>query len=159
MDREKALRRSVQIIDSQQFASLSTVDKDKYPVTRIVFNLRSGEDYPHVDRTIFNHANSFILYFGTNTSSDKVAQIKSNPRISAYFSDLETWEGVLLAGRAEFVEDLKIKSAVWDESWNRYYSKGLEDPDFCLIRLIPEKLEIYGQLSVHKFKGGELNGI
>ncbi|MBN2658613.1 MAG: pyridoxamine 5'-phosphate oxidase family protein [Spirochaetales bacterium] len=156
MTRKESLNRAEEIAGQQQFVNLSTIGPEGFPYSRLVFNLRSAAHYPHVDRILFDHENRFVMYFGTNASSRKVHQMENNPGISAYLTDLDTWEGVLLIGKAEFLDDRDMKERVWSDDWLKYYSHGVSDPDFSLVRLIPEVMEFYSQLTVYSFSGRDL---
>ncbi|GAH95277.1 unnamed protein product, partial [marine sediment metagenome] len=36
------------------------------------------------------------------------------------------------------VDDMKMNQKVWLDWWSRYYPKGLEDPDYTLLKLNPK---------------------
>ena len=38
------------------------------------------------------------------------------------------------------------QEALWLDWWDRYYLKGVEDPDYTIIRLIPKHLRHYHKL-------------
>ena len=39
-----------------------------------------------------------------------------------------------LIGNVEFIEERELKEAVWKESDRRFYSKGIDDPKFWLLK-------------------------
>ncbi|MFX1243187.1 MAG: pyridoxamine 5'-phosphate oxidase family protein, partial [Promethearchaeota archaeon] len=90
--------------------------------------------------------NEFEIYISTNTSSSKTDHIKKNPKICVYYCDPEDFKGVMFGGEVEVIEDMKIKEKIWLDWWTRYYFKGLEDPDYTLLRLKPKTAQFYYRL-------------
>jgi general stress protein 26 len=41
---------------------------------------------------------------------------------------------VTLIGNVEFVEERELQEAVWKESDRRFFSKGIDDPKFRLLK-------------------------
>ena len=95
------------------------------------------------------------MYFSNNTSSSKIEHIKENPKISVYFCDPQDFKGLMLGGEAEIVEDMDIKRQFWLDTSIRYYPKGLEDPDYTILRFNPRSAIFYYRLKQFKF---ELSG-
>lgn len=46
----------------------------------------------------------------------------------------------MLAGDIEIVDDQKIKHALWNEGWEKYYPNGPDDPDYSVLRLFPKNV-------------------
>jgi general stress protein 26 len=116
---------------------LTTVDEQGFPQTRCVFNLRCGDRFPGLQALFAGHDEDLMTYFGTNTSSLKVRQLRANPRVAAYYCEPPFFRGLMLSGRIEIIEDPALKRAVWQEDWLMYYRHGADDPDFALLRLQP----------------------
>lgn len=55
------------------------------------------------------------IYFTTNTSSLRVAQYRANPKASVYFYNKGRfrYEGVMLIGTMEVLEDAETKEEIW----------------------------------------------
>jgi len=152
MDTEEAKKLSLELIESSKAAYLTTINSEGYPITRAMFNLRNKEQFPEFYEFFVNQSNKFDIYISTNTSSSKIDHIKQNSKIAVYFCDPEDFKGVMLGGDVEIVDDVDIKRKLWLEWWTKYYSKGLEDPDFTLIRLIPKNARLYSKLQKSIFE-------
>ena len=120
-------------------AYLTTVDKTAAPHTRAMFNLRNRERFPKLIPLFAEHADDFMVILSTNTSSEKVPHIRSNPSISVYYCQPDSWKGVMLGGSVEIADELR--TAIWHDGWERYYPKGAEDPDHTALRLFPTLLK------------------
>lgn len=72
------------------------------------------------------------------------------------FYDKECFEGVMLAGTMEVLQDEKMKEEIWREGDTLYYKKGVSDPDYCVSRFTAEKGRYYGNLKAESFTLDEL---
>jgi general stress protein 26 len=115
---------------------LTTVDVKGYPQTRAMFNLRNKKWFPKLV-PFFEKGHDFTIIFSTNTSSAKINDIKINTAASVYYCNPEAWKGVMFGGDIEIIDDVAIKKALWHDDWERYYSKGFNDPDHTVLRINP----------------------
>lgn len=98
------------------------------------------------------------FWITTNTQSEKVKQLKTNPKIELCW--LKHQEGdkdiyLRIAGETKIIEDMDTKKKVADElDFFSYYFKNVEDPDYTLVEIIPEELEYLreGEYPAKKFK-------
>lgn len=155
MELEEAKKISLELIETSKAAYLTTIDSEGYPITRAMFNLRNKEQFPEFSEFFTEQDNEFIIYISTNTSSSKIDHIKNNPKISVYFCDPEEFKGVMFGGEADIVDDMKMKQNIWLDWWTRYYPKGLEDPDYTLLKLNPKNARFYYKLNQVKFNPRE----
>ncbi len=155
MEIEEVKKLSLELIETSKAAYLTTIDFEGFPITRAMFNLRNKEQFPEFSEFFQKQENPFVIYIGTNTSSSKVTQIKENPKISVYYCDPDNFKGVMFGGEVEIVNDIKIKRKIWLDWWTRYYVKGLDDPDYTLLRLYPKNARFYYKLNQVEFKPGE----
>jgi len=116
---------------------LTTINSDGYPYTRSMFNLRNIEQYSAQARFIGGLKDEFVVYFGTNTSAVKIAQIRANPAVSVYYCKPKEIHGLMLSGDIEIVTDPEIGKKIWQEGWERHYPTGPTDPDYTVLRLKP----------------------
>jgi general stress protein 26 len=133
---------------------LGTVDLDGRPRIRAVFNLRNAEHFPGLVPLFQGHDEDLLLLFTTNTSSSKVAEVRTNPAVAAYFSDPEESLGLMLAGDAEIVSDPGVKKALWQDGWERYYPGGYDDPDHTVFQLLPDVARGWNQRETFEFDIG-----
>ena len=118
------------LIDKCSTAQLCYIDKDGFPVTRAMLEPRER-----------NGLREF--YFTTNTSSEKVKALRNEPKASIYFVDRRFFRGLSLAGTAEILEDAASKERIWRDGDEQYYSQGVTDPDYCVIRITVRKIRYY----------------
>jgi general stress protein 26 len=117
-----------------------------------MFNLRNKEQFPEFSEFFKNLDNEFEIYISTNTSSSKASHIKKNPKICVYYCDPENFKGVMFGGVVKVIHDMNIKKNIWLDWWTRYYTQGLEDPDYTLLHLKPKKGEFYYKLQKAQFE-------
>ena len=126
------------LIDKCSIAQICYLDKDGFPVTRAMLKPRERHDLRE-------------FYFTTNTSSEKVSALRNNPKASIYFVDRRFFRGVSLAGVAEILEDAATKERIWRDGDEQYYSKGVTDPDYCVIKITVQKVRYYSNFKSTDF--------
>lgn len=151
MNEHEARQRAVALMDIAEAAIVTTMDGDGFPQTRAMLNLRNSGTYPSLAVLFAGHQGDFRVYFTTNTSSSKVAQIRANPAVSVYYCRPLEWRGLMLGGRMEIVTDSAVKSALWQKGWEMYYPGGAGDPDHTVLCLKPTTATYYHQLNNFKF--------
>ncbi len=123
-------------------AFLSYVDEAGYPAVRAML--------------VLEHDQIGKQYFSTNTSSGKVAALRSNPKASVYYCDPGQYQGALFAGDVEVCTDAATKAFLWREGFEQYYPKGVTDPDYCVLKLTVHHGSHYHGLCNTTFLPGEL---
>jgi len=131
---------------------LATIGSDGFPYVRSVFNLRNSKKFPALTGLFSKHNDDFMVYLSTNTSSEKVSQIKANPSVSVYYCIPEKFRSLMLAGHMEFMDDMKIKKAIWQDGWEMYFPKGVKDPDYTVLRLFPQFARGWYENFAYEFK-------
>lgn len=126
------------LIDTRSVSYISSVDADGYPNTKAMLPPRQRDGI----RT---------LWFTTNTSSMRVAQYRENPRACLYFCDTRYFRGVMLIGTIEVVEDAETKEMIWRDGDTKYYSGGVTDPDYCVLRFTATKGRYYANFGSEDF--------
>ena len=126
-------------IAKQKTAFVASVDEDGFPNIKAMFTPRKVE------------GDSF--YFTTNTSSLRAAQFMKNPKASIYFYNRGRfrYEGVMLTGTMEVLQDAKIKEEIWRTGDTMYYREGVTDPDYCVLKFTAEKGRHYCDLRTEDF--------
>ncbi|MCL2748702.1 MAG: pyridoxamine 5'-phosphate oxidase family protein [Alphaproteobacteria bacterium] len=136
----------IKFIDARTIVMLSTIDNTGTPVMRALINIRNGNIAPHLV-PLFKKDDR--LLFITNTSSDKIGQIRKNPAASIYCYD-DSFNGLLLTGHVKEIIDDATKDALWDDSWKMYYPDGKDGGDFSILEFTPEDYKFYKEFSVKK---------
>ena len=143
MNKIEMLEFSNKLLEEEKAASFTTIDEDGYPHTRGIFNLRNIKQFPALSKVFEMHREDLMIYISTNTSSNKVQHIKSNPNVSRCVLDPENFRGITLGGEIEIVTDEKIKEELWLDWWVNYYPKGEKDEDYTILRLKPKSAEVW----------------
>lgn len=83
---------------------------------------------------------NFTVWFGTNSKSRKVDQIKNDPRVTLYYFDSESSGYVMIHGIAQLIDDSKKKEKYWKKEWEAYYPNKSES--YMLIKVSPIWMEV-----------------
>ena len=115
------------------------------------------EDFPNV-KCMLRPRKSMeglkTLYFSTNTSSIRVQQYRENPKACIYFyrKGLIKYQGVMLKGTMEVLEDEEIKKRFWSFGDKMFYPKGVTDPDYCILKFTATSGRYYCDLKTESFE-------
>ena len=137
MDESQARPFALELMALSEAAYLATVDGDGHPHIRAMLNLRNRIQYPRLAALFSEHVDDLVVYFTTNTSSPKVAQVRTNPAVAVYYCEPAKFHGLMLGGDMEIVDEPKVREALWQDGWENYYSGGPNDPDHTVLRLRP----------------------
>jgi general stress protein 26 len=120
---------------------LTCVGTDGYPLSKAVV--------PGKYRDTINE-----MYFCTNTSSKFVSVINNNPKANVYFYSRNLiWKGCMLKGKMEIVSDKTVKEKYWQNKFkNAYKEKSYTDPDFCVLKFVPEAGRFYSWYKPEDFE-------
>ena len=113
--------KAAKLLDSVNIATLTSINENGYPRTCLLTKAR-------------NEGFSDIYFITSKRSklNGKVTHFEQNPKASVcYFSG---GDSVTLIGNVEFVEEREFQEAVWRESDRRFFSKGIDDPKFRLLK-------------------------
>lgn len=127
------------LIDKASSAQLCYTDGAGFPVTRAMLAPRERDGI----RT---------FWFTTNTSSDKVKYYRADPKASIYFVDRRFFRGVSLSGTMEVLETPEAKARIWRDGDTRYYSLGVSDPDYCVLRFTAQRGRYYSSFHSEDFE-------
>ncbi len=83
------------------------------------------------------------VWFGTNSKSRKVDQIKKDPRVTLYYLDADASGYVMIHGKAVLVDDPEEKEKHWKDKWEAFYPNKSED--YLLIMVSPTWLELVSE--------------
>ena len=136
MTREQLLK----FIKSRKVAFISSIDKNGFPVMRAMLRPRKIE--------------GDTIWFSTNTSSNKVAEITSNPKSCVYFyrKGLFRYTGILLRGTMEVMTDQNTKNMIWKRGDTIFYKGGVTDPDYCVLKFTAQSGRYYCDLKTESFE-------
>jgi len=129
------------IIDKASVSIISSVDENGFPNTKAMLPPRKRENIKH-------------LFFTTNTSSMRVKQYFKNPKACVYFFDKRFFRGVMLRGAMEVLQDGASKEMIWKDGDEMYYSKGVTDPDYCVLKFTAHNGRYYSNFKSVNFEIG-----
>ena len=125
--------------DKASMALISYIDGEGYPVTRAMLKPREREGIK-------------TFWFTTNTSSNKVKHFLQNPKASIYFVDRRYFRGASLSGTVEVFETPEAKERIWRDGDTMYYSEGITDPDYCVLKFTATKGRYYSNFNSEDFE-------
>jgi general stress protein 26 len=132
------IKTALSIINSSSNSVISSIDEDGFPNTKAMLKPREIEE-------------AKVFYFTTNTSSMRVGQYRKNPKASLYFFNPRFFKGVMLKGTMEVLEDQETKNRIWRDGDDMYYSKGVTDPDYCVLKFTAQSGRIYQNFNSQNF--------
>lgn len=129
----------ITFIQKQKTAFLASVDEDGFPNLKAMFAPRKIE--------------GDCFYFSTNTSSLRTQQFLRNPKASIYFYNRGRfrYEGLMLTGTIEVMQDAETKKEIWQTGDTMYYKLGVTDPDYCVLKFTARKGRHYCDLKTVGF--------
>jgi len=151
MDLEEMKSVCLKLLEESEAAYLTTIDEKGFPHTRAMLNLRRPSQFPSLVGLFREHTDEWLIYFSTNTASEKIRHIRANPLVSVYYCVPREYRGVMLGGSMEIVADRSIKQALWQNNWNLYYPQGVDDPDYAVLHLFPAFAKGWYQLTRFEF--------
>jgi len=129
------------LIDKQSISFISSIDEMGFPNTKAMLPPRKIDGIQ-------------TFYFSTNISSMRVSQYRTNPKACIYFCDKRFFRGVMLTGTVEVLEDATSKEMIWQNGDTQYYSKGITDPDYCVLKFTAKTGRYYANFKSESFSIG-----
>ena len=83
------------------------------------------------------------LWFITDRNSHKAEEIRLQPQVNASFASPSQNTYVSVAGKASVIFDKARLLELWNPAMGVFYSKGIDDPDLCLLRVQVESAEYW----------------
>ena len=140
----KTREQIVEFIQKQKVAFIASIDEDGFPNMKAMFVPRK------IDGNCF--------YFTTNTSSMRSQQYMKNSKASIYFYNKGRfrYEGIMLTGTMEVLQDEDTKKEIWRAGDTLYYKQGVTDPDYCVLKFTAVKGRHYSDLKTVSFQFEDL---
>lgn len=117
----------VELIENNPYSKLITFGPDNAPRGRIMTNLPLGKD--------------MVIWFATGLSTSKIKDIKKNPNVSVFVDDPYDMANASIAGKAEIVTTPSLLKKFWQEPFGFFFPGGPTDPNYCLLKITPKKVE------------------
>ena len=135
MSTEELKKTVLDFAASYPYSNLVTIDGQGFPKSRMMENTPLGDD--------------LVFYFATFASSDKVAEIKAQPRVNVFLYRPEDHSSISVTGMAEIVTDDEVRKARWQEKWSGFWQDGPTDPEYVLVKVVPQKV-MYLDYAAHQ---------
>ncbi|MCL5260974.1 MAG: pyridoxamine 5'-phosphate oxidase family protein [Gammaproteobacteria bacterium] len=132
MDKDAALKQSMNLVAESNIAFIGSVDDHSYPNIKAMLKIE--------------HDGLKKFYFSTNTSAKRVNQFLQNPKGCIYFVSFKEWKGLMLTGEMLVLQDAALKQKMWRAGFEKYYPKGVADPDYSVLQFTAFKANYYHQL-------------
>lgn len=138
MERSEIFEKGLEMMENSQVVFLATNGDGGYPVIKGMLNMENDG----LEK----------IFFGTNTSSKKVARIEKDSRACVYYVDEKSFRGLTLVGDIRILKDPESKRRLWREGFERYYPLGVEDPDYCVLEFTAKSVTMYHGLEELSFE-------
>jgi len=122
----KLIQGAREIMASSGTCELTTIDNEGRARVRVM--------------SPFTPESDMTIWFGTNSNSRKVQQIKNNPNVTLFYLDSDKSGYVLIYGMADLVDDASKKEYYWKPEWDDFYPNKPEG--YILIKVLPEWIEV-----------------
>jgi general stress protein 26 len=132
-------RAGLSIVAKSTKTIIASVDDDGVPNLKAMLKPRENDGLK-------------VFYFTTNTSSMRVKQYRKNPKASIYFYDSRFFRGLMLRGIMEVLQDQPTKDRIWRDGDTVYYSLGVTDPDYCVLKFTAENGRMYENFKSYDFQ-------
>lgn len=133
MQKEEEIKEALELANRSSIAMLGTNGDNGYPNIKAMFKMEN-EDLK-------------TIWFSTNTSSKRVAQLLRDSKTCVYFVDVDQRKGLMLVGNVEVLQDIESKKRLWRDGFERYYPSGVTDPDYSVFRFMTQGGNYYHALS------------
>ncbi|MCL2017235.1 MAG: pyridoxamine 5'-phosphate oxidase family protein [Alphaproteobacteria bacterium] len=111
------------LINKTKTSFIASIDKDGFPNIKAMLAPRKRNGLKE-------------FWFSTNTSSLRVSQFRKNKNAAIYFyaKNMFAYQGLMLVGTMEVLEDQKSKDMIWQPGDTMYYPGGKTDTDYCVLK-------------------------
>lgn len=129
------LKNLEKLVERARVSFLGSVDDDGMPNIKAMLRPRQ-------------HIGLKKFYFSTNYSALRTQQYLKNSKACLYFyrKGLISHAGLMLRGRMEVLTDQESKNLLWEPGDTKYYTQGVTDPDYCVLKFTAESGRYYQDL-------------
>ncbi len=78
------------------------------------------------------------LWFATRLDSEKIDELRKNPKVGLYYQNEKDWSYVSVGGTVEIIKDQAKFKKYWQDSWRRWFPEGPDSPDAVLLKVNAE---------------------
>ena len=125
LTKQEALTQSLELVENSAICMLGTNGGAGFPNIKALMNLK--------------HEGLKRFWLSTNTSSQRVKQLRRDNRACLYYVNDKSFKGLMLMGIVEILQDIESRKMLWAEGAEVYYPLGLEDPEYSVLRFTAEQ--------------------
>lgn len=134
---EKIKQEAIELLNNCEVVSLASIDEHGYPRPVVISKIKiDGID---------------TIWFSTGTSSEKTKNFIDNPKAGISF--FKEGDSVTLTGTVTIVNDAAEKKALWVDWFYEHFPKGVDDPEYCILKFTAEQATYW---IGHKFVKGKV---
>ena len=137
MTESEAKESGLRLADRCSVAMLGTVDKTGFPAIKAMLKMENE--------------GLKTVWFTTNTAARRTARLMEEVKTCVYFVDDREFMGLMLQGTVEILRDPESRRRVWRQGFEIYYPKGIDDPDYSVLRFTANRGNYYYQLEKRDF--------
>lgn len=120
---EKIKQQAIDLLNKCEVLTLASIDERGCPRPVVLSKIKAeGID---------------TIWFSTGTSSEKTKDFIKNPKAGVAF--YEGHDSVTLTGTIEVVSDVEEKKALWVDWFYEHFPKGVDDPEYCILKFTAEQ--------------------
>jgi general stress protein 26 len=132
------------LMDFQEMCYMATVNAAGYPEIRAMLNLHNKSMFPSLQKYFEDN----IVYLASNSRCAKMEHIQKDRKISLYYVNQATYEGVLLIGNVEIINDMVLKKVFWQDNWLKLYRGDVDEASYALLKFTPIEYKYFDGKSV-----------
>ena len=127
--RLKLIDAAKEIMNKAPSCTLITLAEDGSPRSRAMAPFAPEDD--------------LVVWFGTNSNSQKLEHIKKDPRVNLYYLDEDNTGYVQILGKAQIIDEPETKRTYFKKEWKDFYPDYPKN--YTLIRVEPIWMEIISE--------------
>ncbi|MDD5440228.1 MAG: pyridoxamine 5'-phosphate oxidase family protein [Candidatus Omnitrophica bacterium] len=120
-------KEALEFARSANVSVLATVSKTKGVNARVMQIVKVDDD--------------MTVWYSSLGTTDKISEVKGNPRVCVVMSNYKIMTDMRYHGTIEIITDQKTKDRFWRDEWVRFYPKGKTDPDYVIMKFVPNAVE------------------
>ena len=114
-------QKSIQeLIGDHKVVGFITIGEDGIPNCRAMM---TQEAEPDMD-----------LWFAARMDSEKVDELRKNPRVGLYYYNPQDWSYTTVGGTVSVIQDRARFKKYWKDEWRRWFPNGPDDPNLEIHR-------------------------
>ena len=118
-------QKSIQeLIGDHKVVGFITIGEDGIPNCRAMM---TQEAEPDMD-----------LWFAARMDSEKVDELRKNPRVGLYYYNPQDWSYTTVGGTVSVIQDRARFKKYWKDEWRRWFPNGPDDPNAILLKVDAE---------------------